>query len=157
MGVLAVPVTMPTNAWEDFGFWINPQKVERGMKVVDLRPFWFSVIGHRLWEYSPFQVSDRLLSNAKTGRMPIPQESFRKTDCEIRCVAAYYFLTHRLSKKLLFLFLSALICVYLSSICGKNLTNDENRQFDDITHVLTMQPDKIWSIIRTGINGRSIP
>ncbi|GEM_PF-2623677 len=22
--------------------------------------------------------------------MPIPQESFRKTDCEIRCVAAYH-------------------------------------------------------------------
>ncbi|MCL1463964.1 hypothetical protein [Argonema galeatum] len=39
-----------------------------------------------------------------------------------------------------------LICVYLRSsvfICGKNLTNDDNRQFDDLTHVLTMQPDTI--------------
>jgi len=39
-----------------------------------------------------------------------------------------------------------LICVNLSSsvfICGKNLTNDDNRQFDDITHILTMKPDLI--------------
>ncbi len=50
-----------------------------------------------------------------------------------------------------------LICVYLRSsvyptgrrsayICGKNLTNDNNRQFDDLTHVLTMQPNKILPI-----------
>ncbi len=34
-----------------------------------------------------------------------------------------------------------LICVHLRSsvfICGKKLTNDDNRKFDDITHVLTM-------------------
>ncbi|MCL1464580.1 hypothetical protein [Argonema galeatum] len=33
---------------------------------------------------------------------------------------------------------SSLICVHLRSsvfICGKNLTNDDNRQFDDITNV----------------------
>jgi|GEM_PF-2669392 len=39
-----------------------------------------------------------------------------------------------------------LICVHLRSsvyICGKNLTNDNNRQFDEIAHVLTMPPDMI--------------
>jgi|GEM_PF-3216893 len=33
-------------------------------------------------------------------------------------------------------------------ICGKNLTNDDNRQFDDLTHVLTMQPDLISFLLK---------
>lgn len=39
-----------------------------------------------------------------------------------------------------------IICFYVRSsvfICRKILTNDDNIQFDDITHVLTIQPEKI--------------